>query len=181
MPSGRCPHRVAGAGHGLASCLIAPWSGNRVVDHPPAGLRFHWRGKHRHPKHRYRPGRRRGYPLGRDRDRRAQQPGRQCLPRPRRRAGGPGLAGAAGERLCRLAASVEPAGAPLLGRPDPPRRPAEDVDPSARAGFSARAVHLVVRSLLSIPDSSVNRPNHAKAGGARRNCGSGNGLHESHS
>jgi hypothetical protein len=38
----------------------------------------------------------------------------------------------------------------------------------------------VVRSLLSVPDSGVTRPTHAKAGGARRNRGSGNGLHESH-
>jgi TRAP-type uncharacterized transport system fused permease subunit len=38
----------------------------------------------------------------------------------------------------------------------------------------------LVRSLLSVPDSSVNRPTHAKACGARRNRRSGNGLHGWH-
>ena len=52
--------------------------------------------------------------------------------------------------------------------------------PSEAEVEAAAAALLVVRSLLSAPDSSVNRPAKTKASGARRECRVGNGLHESH-
>jgi leucyl-tRNA synthetase len=50
--------------------------------------------------------------------------------------------------------------------------------PCARQG--GEFCHLVVRSLLSVPDSSVNRPTKPIASGARGHFGKGKGQHGSH-
>jgi hypothetical protein len=49
------------------------------------------------------------------------------------------------------------------------------------AGERMRKRHaLVVRSLLSVPDSGVNWPTKFMASGARAHFGGGKGQHESH-